>query len=33
MVTILLVLLFAGGQASYISFAVGLWAGMTLIQT
>jgi hypothetical protein len=32
-VVILLGLLFASGRAEYLSFAVGLWAGMTLIQT
>ena len=32
-VVILLVLLFASGRVEYLSFAVGLWVGMTLIQT
>jgi hypothetical protein len=32
-VVILLALLFASGQVEYLSFGVGLWAGMTLIQT
>jgi len=32
-VVLLLVLLFASGQIEYISFGVGLYAGMTLIQT
>ncbi len=32
-VVVLLGLLFGSGQAEYLSFAVGLWAGMTLIQT
>jgi len=30
---ILLALLFLSGRVEYLSFAVGLWAGMTLIQT
>jgi hypothetical protein len=29
----LIVLLFGSGQVEYLSFGVGLWAGMTLIQT
>ncbi|MCE7984450.1 MAG: hypothetical protein DYG89_25030 [Caldilinea sp. CFX5] len=32
-VLLLLALLFASGQVEYVSFAVGLYAGMTLIQT
>jgi hypothetical protein len=30
---VLLALLFVSGRAEYMSFAVGLWTGMTLIQT
>lgn len=32
-VIVLVTLLFASGRTEYVSFAVGLWAGMTLIQT
>jgi hypothetical protein len=32
-VLVLLGLLWGSGQGDYVSFAVGLWAGMTLIQT
>jgi hypothetical protein len=32
-VLVLLILLFGIGRVDYVSFAVGLWAGMTLIQT
>ena len=32
-VIVLVALLFASGRTEYVSFAVGLWAGMTLIQT
>ncbi len=32
-VVVLLVLLFGSRHAEYLSFAVGLWVGMTLIQT
>jgi hypothetical protein len=32
-VVILVGVLFASGRAEYLSFGVGLWAGMTLIQT
>jgi hypothetical protein len=32
-VVVLVALLFASGRTEYVSFAVGLWSGMTLIQT